>query len=389
MISLDLDITLFYNVGIDLFSIAVLLFLYDSCRRGFADTHDTRLLCQTELAVILTMFSDIGTWVMNGVPGSAARTFLFLDNILYLLLQLFVVRDWLHYVHYRIYQRDIPRKAVHRYIIGPFLIIVAFIVTTPFTGLCFYLDSGNYYHRGILSAPFSVVVMAFLLYSTGLAWYKAKSEVLYDRKREFISIAFFPALPMLGGLLQMLIYGCSILWPCVTLATLLVCLRKEDQAVSLDSLTRLNNRGSFDRYLHICTTSDPRPITLVMMDLNHFKEINDRYGHIIGDSALLAAADLLRALFNKKDAFISRFGGDEFTVIIPGNAPAAAEALTASIRQAFLAWDPKKEYPFRLSVSIGCAFFDGVTTETAVSDLLRTADTAMYQDKQKYRTEQI
>lgn len=141
-----------------------------------------------------------------------------------------------------------------------------------------------------------------------------------------------------------------------------------------DSLTGLNNRGTFDRDIDSYRRA---PMALVILDIDHFKEVNDEYGHDIGDVVLKETAASLTKSF-APDGLPYRLGGDEFVVIIPGTADDLRETIEASSRAvaADLA-QPHGEAP-AVGISAGVAFGDG----TQVSDdYYKRADRALYRVK--------
>lgn len=123
------------------------------------------------------------------------------------------------------------------------------------------------------------------------------------------------------------------------------------------------------------------PVTVLMLDLDHFKEINDHFGHARGNDVLRD----LGALFRKSladGALLARYGGDEFSVVLPGTDATDALPIARALREAVRAYaasDRQDDGTPRLSVSVGAATFpeDGHDVET----LLRHADQAMYADK--------
>lgn len=93
-------------------------------------------------------------------------------------------------------------------------------------------------------------------------------------------------------------------------------LAEVEESAALDPLTGVANRRSFERYLERCLQS-AMPFSLMMLDLNDFKAVNDRFGHTAGDSLLTQFAADLRSQFRSTD-FVGRWGGDEFVVIMAG-----------------------------------------------------------------------
>jgi diguanylate cyclase (GGDEF)-like protein len=104
---------------------------------------------------------------------------------------------------------------------------------------------------------------------------------------------------------------------------------------SRDRLTGLFNRGHFDRALGAAMDSSARagqPLALAMLDLDHFKEINDVHGHAAGDRTLCQVAEWLNQAMRRTD-MVARYGGEEFVVMLPGTTPDAALLRMEALRR--------------------------------------------------------
>lgn len=161
-------------------------------------------------------------------------------------------------------------------------------------------------------------------------------------------------------------------------------LRLADSALS-DPLTGVGNRRRFEEALMTMTPAamrSGRPLSLLLVDVDHFKRFNDAHGHISGDEALRRVAEQLRAIADGPDHVVARFGGEEFAVLVAGADEAAARALAGRILAAI--GDPGVERP--LTVSIGVA-----TARAASSavELVSEADRALYAAKRAGRTRVI
>lgn len=153
----------------------------------------------------------------------------------------------------------------------------------------------------------------------------------------------------------------------------------------LDSLTQVHNRAALDerleqeykRWLRYRT-----PLCMAIIDIDHFKRINDNYGHMAGDKALKVVAKALQNALRDTD-FIARFGGEEFVVLLPNINPDKFQTPLETLRQTI------KSIPFRfrdakveITISIGATLFkDG----DSPSDVFERADKALYHSKHSGR----
>lgn len=155
-----------------------------------------------------------------------------------------------------------------------------------------------------------------------------------------------------------------------------------------DGLTGLYDRRRLDllieqRYAE-CAGAQ-LPLSLLMVDLDGFKQVNDHYGHRVGDDCLRALAARLRVAFAGADEAVGRYGGEEFTVLLPGaslaQAYARAEAFRAEVEAMAVTTD-SGQISIRLSIGLACADPAAGTTSAA---LLKRADAALYAAKRQGR----
>jgi diguanylate cyclase (GGDEF)-like protein len=167
------------------------------------------------------------------------------------------------------------------------------------------------------------------------------------------------------------------------------------RALLRDGLTGLQNRPSFDEHLSRAWAAHRRsqePLSVLMVDVDHFKLYNDTYGHLAGDTCLRQVALRLKAAVPRKQDVIARFGGEEFAVILPGTdtdgALLVAERLLRELREAAIEHSSSKHPSRRVSVSIGV----GTTAAKGVDSieaLLEFADQAMYAAKHNGRDQVV
>ena len=164
-------------------------------------------------------------------------------------------------------------------------------------------------------------------------------------------------------------------------------LRKAEQSAVTDALTGLGNRHSmenaFPREIRQSTRSG-ESLSLMMLDLDNFKSLNDRYGHVAGDRILVAVADVLRTQVHPGDILV-RYGGDEFAVLLPTvsleQARSIAERVRQTVRQTRIG-APSGAGTIPVTVSIGVA---ELRSGESLEALLHAADDALYSAKKAGR----
>ncbi len=206
----------------------------------------------------------------------------------------------------------------------------------------------------------------------------------------FLSISADGALLALSPIFVVAIHFSLMMLPLLGVTALLIyqstqqALRRAHEA-SHDSLTHLLNRRTFDNHLSgfLASNDDDVRGAILLLDLDGFKEINDRLGHQTGDMVLLGIANQLTRSAPEA-AVVARLGGDEFAVLIPGvGSDASTMAIVEQLRTELTRPIVVDGFPLSVGVSIGLAF--APTHGRTPEDLLSAADIAMYRAK-RYRT---
>lgn len=159
-----------------------------------------------------------------------------------------------------------------------------------------------------------------------------------------------------------------------------------NQSLHLDHLTSAFNRRSFDERLKNqwrLYGLEKTPCSLIILDIDHFKKVNDNYGHDIGDFVLKECVRLLQGCFNKSTDFVARIGGEEFAIILPATeipeaVLRAENALDVVRREVFVQGGSQ----IRFTVSMGIA---QLQEGESFDQWLKRADTALYQSKNSGR----
>lgn len=265
----------------------------------------------------------------------------------------------------------------------PYFLSIALLVVTCWNGCIFYIDSSNVYHRGSFYGLYELLAYGYILFTSIKALIKALNKSNYVRRRDYLILASFAIFPCILGFIQNFTPTMSMIGMGITLAVVQVYLVSQETLISLDPLTRLNNRNQLLKYLSgkIKSAGEKGQLYLLIMDVDNFKTINDKYGHVEGDNALLRIADVLKLLCVQKDYFVSRYGGDEFIMVCEAESRTEIDMLCHKIEEALEKLNQTYSTPYSLSLSIGCAHY----TEDiqSIPDFIARADETLYKVKKK------
>ena len=162
-----------------------------------------------------------------------------------------------------------------------------------------------------------------------------------------------------------------------------------EELASLDGLSGLANRRGFDRELERewkGANERRAPIALMMIDIDHFKLFNDRYGHVSGDTCLRAVGETLSLVTLEEAVLVARYGGEEFALLLPGLDIERVTALADEARKAIedLMINHSESPCGHVTISIGVESMVPEKFQTS-ADLVEAADTALYDAKRRGR----
>lgn len=169
--------------------------------------------------------------------------------------------------------------------------------------------------------------------------------------------------------------GTGILSMQVDLTKLRIKEKKLEYLSYNDQLTGLYNRAYFDQELKRLNNKDELPLSMLVIDVNGLKMINDVYGHLAGDKLIKKAAEVLRSSLREGDV-LARFGGDEFAIILPQTSKKNAEKIVKRIREESKKIDVEGN---KLSFGIGLAVKSN--SKQDIKEIFNKADKNMYEDK--------
>ena len=184
---------------------------------------------------------------------------------------------------------------------------------------------------------------------------------------------------MIGTMIQGFFFGISTIWLCVAIAFIIVYIEIQISISFIDDLSGLYNRKFMNHYLNKLQNDKIKPVYGFLLDINEFKSINDTYGHITGDHALIQFGRILQQSIDK-DSVAIRMGGDEFVVFANLQSDDDALALKKRIEYNIRQFNIKTDEPFRLSFLIGIAKYNG----NSIDSFLSAMDDSMYEAKKMH-----
>ena len=336
------------------------------------------------IAFMLYFVSDaIWSGVDSGVFPVNKFTVLITDFSNYVIMTA-ITYTWLRYV---MAVEQIPNRnklSLKISLIFPFIISVIGVIITYLVAPSLLIDvelkNTTMFDIYLVGMPY-LYIIAIIIYTMKEA-IREKNPV---EKRKHLYIGFFPIMVVAGGLMQMILmpelpifcFSCTILM-------LIFYIQSMDKQISIDPLTKLNNRGQLNRYVSqsFNMKSEGRSTFVIMIDINDFKMINDTYGHAEGDSALvIIAQSLIKAVHNHDfPMFLGRYGGDEFVLIAHPFMEKEIKTLVDDIRE-FIRQNCKSEKkPYLLSIGVGYDEYLGDTD--TFQKCMQRADDKLYIDKE-------
>jgi len=265
----------------------------------------------------------------------------------------------------------------------PICIAVFACVASPLTGWVFYINKENTYIRGPLFLFVSAIPVVYDILASVTAFYRGFRENNSMKRKEYFNYGSFMFFPFIASLLQIWFAGMPVLAPSIASAYFIVFVTKQKSMIYNDSMTGLNNKQRAMMYIEekMMKTSPDNPFTVFMIDGNKFKLVNDTYGHIEGDSAIVCISMAVAQISNENGLFCARYGGDEFIMIKSGECHFEKENIKNEINERLskICVEQKKKYI--LTVSAG--FYTSVNSKETPDTVIKMADQKLYEAKKQ------
>ena len=288
---------------------------------------------------------------------------------------------WFYYIEIRVNSHRVENRRSLFLMMAPMLAVILIIVSSPITHFVFYYDEEGRYCRGPAYSIILIAALVYLVIAT-VHTYRGRSRVKTNPERkQYHHLMAFIIFPFLAGVIDFIYAHLPSMELVVMFGIVLIYLNLQHAQIYRDDLTGLNNRRLTDEYLseHITLVSEESPLYCFMADIDQFKMINDRFGHLEGDRALQLVADVLRRYTEVEHYYISRWGGDEFMMIVDDENDFDPDEFRRRLDEDMQKVAADNGLQYEVKLSMGCVRC--VDPDMEVDTLIRLADKRMYADK--------
>lgn len=291
---------------------------------------------------------------------------------------------WYRFIDTRLHPKR-QRSRKHKILLAiPIMCICLIDVISVFTGWIFYINDKGHYDIGSLFWLQTVVNYYYLLIPTVMSIYKAVRARSRDDRAEYIMYAAYMVAPLSAGMLEDVVPTVPILALNIFMIIHVLFVMIQNRQIYNDALTELNNRRRLNQFLddRLPKANEENPLAVFILDINGFKAINDKHGHVEGDNALRSFASVLKKAATTYGAFIARYGGDEFCLVIT-DIKKTPEEIAGTVRDMTAADCGAASgaiCPFTASIGYTLCTEPEFDTEA----VLKKADAMLYKNKQEW-----
>ena len=370
-------------IAVNIFAYITSFLIYFNVRKNHYPFFSLTLFLHIVRLILVMLMINVLSVVFNGLPGKINSDLNWIANLSLFLISPLPSILWLLYADFSIFRTRTRTRTLAIWGAGWFAINGLLTFASIRTHWFFYIDAANIYHRGSLIWLHVFFACALLVVTTFI--------ILANRrqidKKHYISLMLFPVPSLIGSLLQISVHDMLIAVPSTVLAILAVYLSIHEKDVNLDFLTGAFNRRSFEIHLEQRIRDSRRRsgFSLIFLDLDHFKSINDRLGHRVGDEVLQKTVELLHDCLQHQ-GLLARIGGDEFGIILNQDDKNRLVETVEKIEKAFGDYNAGSGKPYLIEVSLGYDVYPKGSQMSRV-DFLKHVDSLMYVQKKEHNVD--
>ena len=367
-----------YYLEINIICIIILLAIFDKFKDESLNNSSDKYYEKTLLATISFSLFALISGIFNGTSYNFSQIILIISHSLYLFSESLIGYFYTNYILQRI---NLQEKREYKFILYiPLILSVFFLIINLTKKILFTISIDNLYSPSKYLYLYNLINAVYvLIIITNLISYYFYNK---NSKNEIKSLILFTLLPVVSAGIQNYNYGIILGQVGFTLSELLIYFNNQKKEANYDELTGVYNRRAFNKWANKIFYSN-KSMFLMLMDADDFKIINDKYGHLEGDKALIQIANILNRAINNnhKNYSLARYGGDEFVIV--GNIQKKDEVaqLITKIEEEEKKYNKETNNKYNIKISIGYALQND--NHTSVEDLIKEADALMYAEKRK------
>jgi diguanylate cyclase (GGDEF)-like protein len=361
-------------------SLLIVILIYaDYLGKYDTDAFQRSVFLKILVFVFIPMSCDLLYFLFEGLSGRFVHVFLHVASDIYYIFQQISFFYIMIFIDYAVFKDQEQTKRIIRIIRIIVILHVLALVFNFFYPFLFYIaEPENVFARGkfyILYILVSYSPLLFILYDIIFSSGNFKSS-------QYLLTLIFLLLNGTGALVDAITGITTLIWPCFVTALLYAYFFVIRTDSKIDSLTGIGNRYAFNEFISkLASQVVKESYSIVIIDMDHFKEINDTLGHAEGDNALRDMAVIIKSCIRHSD-FAARYGGDEF--VLAAKAEYNIEILIDRIKKSMEIQNEKHIRPYTLEMSYGYDVYTAGQSRS-INEFLNHVDSLMYRHKAERR----
>ena len=362
----NLLLAIFYIWG-NMICIIIMLILFF---KNYKNKQTSTYYLMNIIFFLIIYFLGDSLWALaffNIIPNN--DMILRISRIIYYSSSAIVAYSWYIYVEILIGAKYVYTKK-RRFLLIPALLS---FISTIF--ICLFLDPSLKNIYGYLTAFLLVLVPFGFIITAGIRLiYKTRREKDREHKKKLFMLGIWPIIILVISVLQVFFAEIPIFCFGAVIVITSLYINFRDSLIFIDQLTGVNNRNGFKKYSR--DLNKENTYYLLITDIDSFKSINDTYGHLEGDRALVFTANILKTVASLNSSFVFRYGGDEFVLLCNIKHDNDIENIINQITENMK--KSKDELNYEITTSIGYSLINDIEN---VDEAFEIADKMLYEKK--------
>lgn len=358
-------------------AVMMLIILFYSSQRIMKHRFmDEKLFIFMIFSTVFQCVVETATYCIDGVVFTNSRIIALVLNSLLFINNIVFAYVWTLYADYKLFGDTGRLKKKYPLLAVPAVLVTVASIVNLFTPVFFSVDAGNVYHRTNLYIIPYFFTYLYLLFGVAMV-YRFRNKV---GRYLFLPAILFMVPILIASIIQFFCYGFSLVWLGVAIALCSLYINIQNEAIYIDSLSGVFTRQYMNRYIETeYEKVSFKKLGGIMIDVDQFKSINDQFGHLVGDDAIVSVGKILHTDPDPTE-FVARYAGDEFVVLKRVESEEELSALIGRIKKQTERFNQTENKPYKLSFSYGISVLEPVDT---IDTFLKKMDMSMYENKNR------